>query len=123
MKKILFIEDEESLQRAMGSMLEQNKLQILKALNGDEGLAIAKKEMPDLILLDLILPKKNGFEVLGELKKDPGTKDIPIIVLTNLEGSTDIERALALGATTYLVKANYALEDVMAKIESVLEHR
>ena len=123
MKKILFIEDEESLQRAMGSMLEQNKLQILKALNGDEGLAIAKKEMPDLILLDLILPKKNGFEVLVELKKDPGTKDIPIIVLTNLEGSTDIERALALGATTYLVKANYALEDVMAKIESVLEHR
>jgi len=123
MKKILFIEDEESLQRAMGSMLEQNKLQILKALNGDEGLAIAKKEMPDLILLDLILPKKNGFEVLGELKKDPGTKGIPIIVLTNLEGSTDIERALALGATTYLVKANYALEDVMAKIESVLEHR
>ena len=123
MKKILFIEDEESLQRAMGSMLEQKKLEILKALNGEDGLNIAKKETPDLILLDLILPKKNGFEVLGELKKDPGTKDIPIIVLTNLEGSTDIERALALGATTYLVKANYTLEDIMAKIESVLEHK
>ncbi|KKT42054.1 hypothetical protein A2W54_03405 [Candidatus Giovannonibacteria bacterium RIFCSPHIGHO2_02_43_13] len=123
MKKILFIEDEESLQRAMGSMLEQKKMQILKALNGEDGLNIAKKETPDLILLDLILPKKNGFEVLGELKKDPGTKDIPIIVLTNLEGSTDIERALALGATTYLVKANYTLEDIMAKIESVLEHK
>ena len=123
MKKILFIEDEESLQRAMGSMLEQKKMQILKALNGEDGLNIAKKETPDLILLDLILPKKNGFEVLGELKKDPGTKDIPIIVLTNLEGSSDIERALALGATTYLVKANYALEDIMMKIESVLEHK
>ena len=123
MKKILFIEDEESLQRAMGSMLEQKKMQILKALNGEDGLNIAKKETPDLILLDLILPKKNGFEGLGELKKDPGTKDIPIIVLTNLEGSTDIERALALGATTYLVKANYTLEDIMAKIESVLEHK
>ncbi|KKT42124.1 MAG: Response regulator receiver protein [Candidatus Giovannonibacteria bacterium GW2011_GWA2_44_13b] len=123
MKKILFIEDEESLQRAMGSMLEQKKLEILKALNGEEGLVVAKKETPDLILLDLILPKKNGFEVLGELKKDPATKDIPIIVLTNLEGSSDIERALALGATTYLVKANYALEDIMMKIESVLEHK
>ena len=123
MKKILFIEDEESLQRAMGSMLEQKKMQILKALNGEDGLNIAKKETPDLILLDLILPKKNGFEVLGELKKDPATKDIPIIVLTNLEGSSDIERALALGATTYLVKANYALEDIMMKIESVLEHK
>ncbi len=123
MKKILFIEDEESLQRAMGSMLEQKKLEILKALNGEEGLVVAKKETPDLILLDLILPKKNGFEVLGELKKDPATKGIPIIVLTNLEGSSDIERALALGATTYLVKANYALEDIMMKIESVLEHK
>ena len=107
----------------MGSMLEQKKLEILKALNGEEGLVVAKKETPDLILLDLILPKKNGFEVLGELKKDPATKDIPIIVLTNLEGSSDIERALALGATTYLVKANYALEDIMMKIESVLEHK
>lgn len=123
MKKILFIEDEESLQRSMGSMLEKKQLQILKALNGEEGLSIAKKELPDLILLDLILPKKNGFEVLGELKNDPATKDIPIIVLTNLEGSSDIERALALGATTYLVKANYALEDIMAKIEGVLEHK
>jgi len=104
-------------------MLEKKQLQILKALNGEEGLSIAKKELPDLILLDLILPKKNGFEVLGELKNDPATKDIPIIVLTNLEGSSDIERALALGATTYLVKANYALEDIMAKIEGVLEHK
>ena len=75
-----------------------------------------------MILLDLILPKKSGFEVLEELKKDPATKNIPVIVLTNLEGSSDVERALSLGATTYLVKANYNLSDVLGKIELVLNH-
>ena len=122
MKKILFIEDEEALQRTMGEMLEQNSYSILKALDGEAGLKMAKKELPDLILLDLILPKKNGFEVLVELKKDPATKNIPVIVLTNLEGSSDVERALSLGAMTYLVKANYNLSDVLGKIELILNH-
>ena len=122
MKKILFIEDEEALQRAMGDAMESNGYKLIKALDGEIGLATALKEQPDLILLDLILPKKNGFEVLGELKKDPATKNIPVIVLTNLEGSNDVEQALSLGATTYLVKANYNLEDVLGKIERVLNH-
>lgn len=122
MKKILFVEDEESLQKSMSSMLDKEHYQIFSALDGEVGLMVAKKELPDLILLDLILPKKNGFEVLTELKADPSTKNIPIIVLTNLEGSADVERALTSGATTYLVKANYTLQDVLAKIESVLEH-
>ena len=121
MKKILFVEDEEALQRAMGDMLEQNGYQVFKATDGEKGLVVAKKEIPNLILLDLILPRKNGFEVLGELKKDPATRQIPVIVLTNLEGSEDIERALSLGATTYLVKANYNLSDVLVKIESAMK--
>ncbi len=123
MKKILFIEDEEALQRSMGKMLEQQQYQVFKATDGEEGMAMAKKEMPDLILLDLILPKKNGFEVLAALKKEPETKNVPIIVLTNLEGSADVERALTSGATTYLVKANYTLQDIVSKIESVLAHK
>lgn len=122
MKKILFVEDEESLQRAATNMLEQKGYQTVKALNGEAGLSLAKQENPDLILLDLVLPRKSGFEVLAELKSDPATKNIPIIVLTNLEGSADVEKALSLGATTYLVKANYNLEDVLVKIESVLSH-
>ncbi|KKT29141.1 hypothetical protein A3G55_04585 [Candidatus Giovannonibacteria bacterium RIFCSPLOWO2_12_FULL_44_25] len=122
MKKILFIEDEEALQRTMGEMLEQNSYSILKALDGEAGLKMAKKELPDLILLDLILPKKNGFEVLEELKKDSATKNIPVAVLTNLEGSAEVERALALGATTYLVKANYKPDELLAKIEVILNH-
>ncbi len=122
MKKILFIEDEESMQRAMGDMLEHNGYQVIKALDGEDGLASAARNLPDLILLDLIIPKKNGFEVLANLKKDPITKNIPVIVLTNLEGSADVERALSLGATTYLVKANYNLEDILTKITGVLNH-
>ena len=122
MKKILFIEDEEALQRSMGDMLEQNGYEVIRALDGESGLEMAKKEAPDLILLDLILPKKNGFEVLEEIKKDQSAKNIPVIVLTNLEGSAEIERALSLGATTYLVKANYKLDDVLNKIEIILNH-
>ena len=117
MKKILFVEDEEALQRAMGEMLEQKGFNVVRAMDGEIGLALTKKELPDLVLLDLILPKKNGFEVLMEIKKDPATKNIPVIVLTNLEGSEDIEKALSLGATTYLVKANYNLSDILGKIE------
>lgn len=122
MRKILFIEDEESLQKAMGDMLESKGYSALRALDGEAGLGAARKEMPDLILLDLILPKKNGFEVLEELKKDQSTKNIPVIVLTNLEGSAEVERALSLGATTYLVKANYKLGELLSKIEVVLDH-
>lgn len=122
MRKILFIEDEESLQKAMGDMLESKGYSALRALDGESGLMAAKKEMPDLILLDLILPKKNGFEVLSELKQDPATKNIPVAILTNLEGSAEIEKALSLGATTYLVKANYKLEEFLAKIEAILNH-
>lgn len=121
MKKILFIEDEPTLQKTVGEILSQEGFTILEALDGEAGLAIAKKEKPDLILLDLILPKKNGFEVLGELKQDQETAQIKVIVLTNLESSKDVEKALALGATNYLVKANYDLEEVVAKVKELLQ--
>ena len=121
MKKILFVEDEPSLQKAVGELLRQEGFQIFSALDGAEGLEIAKKEKPDLILLDLILPKKDGFEVLQELKADNDLKNIPVIILTNLEGTGDVEKAINLGATTYLVKANYELEDVVRKIKEFLK--
>jgi len=123
MKKILFIEDEEALQRTMGDMLKEHGYKLFSALDGDAGIALAKDTMPDLILLDLVLPKKDGFEVLEHLRKDPTTKDIPVMVLTNLVEGADVERVLSLGATTYLVKANYSLQDIFAKIQAVLNHR
>ena len=120
MKKILFVEDEPTLQKAVSEILTQEGFKIFGALDGEAGLELIKKERPDLVLLDLILPKKDGFEVLKEMKEDQGLKEIPVIVLTNLEGMGDVEKALSLGATTYLVKANYELDDVVKRIKQIL---
>src|SRR3989344_4007492 len=119
MKKILFIEDEEALQKVVKETLEKNGYDVFSALDGKEGIKVAKIERPDLILLDLILPQKDGFEVMKALKESPNTAAIPVIVLTNLEGSADIEKALSLGARTYLVKSNYSLDDVLLKVKNV----
>lgn len=121
MKKILFIEDEPALQRAIGKILVDGGYTTLSALDGETGVQLAKKELPDLILLDLVLPKKDGFEVIRELKNDISTAHIPIIILSNLETGRDVERAVALGATTYLIKTNYTLEEVLEKIRNMLE--
>ncbi len=121
MKKILFVEDEPTLQKAVGEILTQEGFRVFSALDGEKGLELIKKENPDLVLLDLILPKKDGFEVLKEIKENEKLKDMPVIVLTNLEGIGDVEKALSLGATTYLIKANYELDDVVNKIKETLK--
>lgn len=120
MKKILFIEDESVLQKTFEKALRAEGYDIISALDGEGGLKLAQTQKPDLILLDLILPRLNGFEVLKKLKEDPQTKEIPVIILTNLEGMSDIDKALELGATTYLVKVNYSLEEVIKKIKKIL---
>jgi DNA-binding response OmpR family regulator len=120
-KKILIIEDEVALQKTLGDFLKQDGYQVLNAFDGEEGLKAAKANQPDLILLDLVLPKMHGFELLQALKKEASTKDIPIIVLTNLEALGDIEKALELGATNYLVKASYTLEEIAGKIKKLLK--
>lgn len=119
-KKILFIEDDGALQQAAGYMLEREGYIALSALDGDTALRVAKNEHPDLILLDLVLPKRSGFEVLKELKKDPELGKIPVIILSNLESNDDINKALEFGGTTYLVKSNYRLEEIIVKIKNAL---
>lgn len=116
-KTILLIEDEANLQKLLGEQLEEQNFTVLHALNGEIGIKKALEHRPNLILLDLILPKKNGFEVLRDLKANQATKDIPVIILTNLENASEIQKALALGATTYLVKTNYQLEEIIKKIK------
>ncbi|MFH1643044.1 MAG: response regulator [Patescibacteria group bacterium] len=120
-KKILIIEDESSLQKTLGESLSQEGYVIISALDGEIGLKMATRGKPNLILLDLILPKMNGFDVLKALKANPETKSIPVIILTNLEDMRDIEKVLELGATTYLVKANYSLAEITEKIKQVFE--
>lgn len=119
-KKILFVEDEPALQKALSDSLTGNGYEMIQALDGDIGLRLAAEKKPDLILLDLILPQKNGFEVLERLRQNPETAQLPVIVLTNLEGMEEVEHALRLGATTYLVKSNYSLEEVLRKVKQAL---
>jgi len=121
MRKILFIEDEAALQEALGEALRQKGFKVIKALDGDSGLRLAKSENPDLILLDLVLPYKEGFEVLQDLKADKKTESIPVIVLTNLEGVKDVDRALQAGATTYLIKTQYNIEEIIANVKKTLK--
>jgi len=121
MKKILFIEDESALHKTIGEVLTQQGYEMISALDGEIGLRLAQTKKPDLILLDLILPKIDGFEVLKQLKEDEKTKDILVIVLTNLEGMQDVERAIKMGASTYLVKSNYNLEEVVEKIKNAFD--
>ncbi len=121
-KKILFIEDESALQKSLGDLLREKGIEVISAVDGKTGLRLAKESLPDLILLDLILPRMHGLEVLKELKEDEKTKDIPVIILTNLENINDIEKAIELGATTYLVKANYSLEEIAEKVKKALEY-
>jgi DNA-binding response OmpR family regulator len=120
MKTILFIEDESALQKTFGDMLTHEGYEMISALNGEAGLRLAQEKKPDLILLDLILPKVHGLEVLKKLKQNPETKEIPIVILTNLEDMESVEKALRLGAVTYLVKASYTLEEVLEKIKNSL---
>lgn len=120
MSKILFVEDEPTLQKTLSDVLAKEGYEIKTASDGEEGLVSAKEFKPDIILLDLILPKKDGFAVLKELKADEELKYTPVIVLTNLEGTADVEKVLELGATTYLVKANYDLNEVVAKVKQAL---
>ncbi len=119
-KKILFIEDEPSLQQTLGEILHQEGFETISALDGLDGLERLKEDKPDLILLDLILPKLDGFEVLKKIKANPATANIPVIVLTNLESAEDVNKAIELGATTYLVKANYEIDDVIDKVKQSL---
>ena len=120
MKTILFIEDEGALQKTLGDVLSKEGYKILAALDGEVGARLAKEKTPDLILLDLVLPKMTGLEVLKQLRGDEETKDIPVIVLTNSEDMQDIQQVMDLGATTYLVKSNYELQEVVQRVKTAL---
>jgi two-component system alkaline phosphatase synthesis response regulator PhoP len=120
-KKILFIEDEMRLHKNFEELFKTEDFELISSYDGESGLKLAEETTPDLILLDLILPRKNGFEVLKEIKSNPRLSNIPVIVLTNVGGVQDIERALSLGAHVYLEKANCSLDDILGKIKETLK--
>jgi len=121
MKKILFVEDEKRLQETMEVALKEAGYNVFTALDGEEAIKIVDSEKLDLVLLDLILPKKDGFDVLEHMKKNGLMNSVPVIILTNLEEKFDIEKAMAYGVRAYLVKANYHPKEIVEKINEVLK--
>lgn len=119
-KRVLIIEDEPTLQSALTRTLKDEGFEPLSAYDGVEGIEKAKEEKPDVILLDIVLPKKDGFTVARTLNEDTDTKHIPVIALTNLGAPEDIERMLECGVKNYLVKSSHSLEEVAQKIKEVL---
>ena len=123
MTKILVVEDEEILRTALGEELKQEGFTVVDAKDGIEGLEKASSENPDLILLDLVMPRLDGIATLRQLKENTGTQNIPVVILTNLSDYDKVSDALSLGAMDYLVKANYRLEELVTKIKAVLERK
>lgn len=119
--KILLIEDDPFLLSMYSTKFEIEKFKVVSANDGEKGLKAAKVEDPDIILLDIMMPKMNGFEVLEGLKADEKTKNIPVILLTNLNQKDEIERGLALGANDYLIKAHFMPSEVVDKIKEIIK--
>ena len=119
-RRILLAEDDRFLRKAAEAALTRHGFTVLVAADGDEALARAREGAPELILLDLIMPGRNGFEVLQALKSDPATKAVPVIVLSNLGQEGDVQRALSLGAVAYCIKANLSLQGLVRQVEGVL---
>lgn len=120
-KKILFIEDEMRLQNTMKSVLESAGYDVSVAFDGEVGIKAMEDKKPDLVLLDLILPKKDGYDVLEFMKSKVELASVPVIVLTNLEEKFDIEKTMSYNVCAYLVKTNYTPKEIAGKIREVLK--
>ncbi len=120
-KKILIVEDDKFLRELIAQKLIKEGYDIAEAVDGEKGIKSVKEEKPDLILLDLILPGIDGFEVLAEIKEDPVLSQIPVIILSNLGQKDDIERGLKIGAVDYLIKAHFTPGEIIEKIKAVLK--
>ncbi|MCP6719274.1 MAG: response regulator [Patescibacteria group bacterium] len=120
-KKILIVEDDKFLRELISRKLNDEGFEVLEAVDGEEGIKKIKEEKPDLILLDLILPSIDGFEVLSRMKEDPSLSSIPVIILSNLGQKEEVEKGLKLGATDYLIKAHFTPREIIEKIKNVLK--
>ncbi len=119
--KIMVIEDDKFLLKAYEIKFKQSNISAILAKDGATGLSLAEKESPSLIILDLMLPKMNGFEVLEKLKRSETLKNIPVIAVSNLGQKKDMDRAMELGAKEYLIKTNFSLDEIIEKIKKYLD--
>lgn len=119
-KTILLVEDDEFLAELYATKLNLEGFEVLLASDGEKGLKMIKESKPDLVLLDIILPKMDGFEVLANAKQDPEASKIPVILLTNLSQKDEVKKGLELGAKDYLIKAHFMPSEVVKKIKQTI---
>lgn len=120
MKKIIIIEDEEILLNLLKKKLIQENYQVISATDGQKGLDKIRTEVPDLILLDIVMPKKGGFEVMEELNQDAQLKNIPVIIISNSGQPVELDRIKELGVTDWLIKTNFSPQEVVNKVKKYL---
>jgi len=117
---ILLVEDDKFLRELLVRKLETVGFKISTAVDGNEALKKVKEELPELVLLDLVLPGVDGFDILKEIKEDSATSKIPVIILSNLGQREEVERGLKLGADDYLIKAHFTPDEIITKITNLL---
>lgn len=120
-KKILIIEDDEFFRELIAKKLKSSGFGVFEAIDGQKGIEKAKEIKPDLVLLDLLLPNVDGFEVLTTLKQNTETLSIPVIILSNLDSKEDIEKGLKSGASDFMIKSQFDLDEVIEKIKSLIK--
>ena len=121
MQKILIVEDDKFLRDLLKAKLEKDSnFSVVSAIDGEEGIKKIEEEKPDIVLLDLILPNMDGFDVLENIKGNPNISKTKVIVLSNLGQEEDLEKAISLGAKDYLVKAHFTLDEIIVKIKKYL---
>jgi len=118
---LLLVEDDSFLSNIYKTKFEMEGFEVMAAADGEAGLALAKSKRVDVILLDILLPKLDGFTVLKELKADKNVKDVPVILLTNLGQKDDVNKGLELGAADYLIKAHFKPSETVAKVRKIIE--
>ena len=121
MPKILIVEDDPFLAEMYLTKLSQEKFEVELATDGKEALKKAEVVMPDVMLLDIVLPKMDGFEVIEKMKKNPALRNIKIVALTNLGQKEEVERGLELGVADYIVKAHFTPTEVINKVRQILK--
>lgn len=122
-KKVMWIEDDPILNDIMTRWLARYSVNIVHATNGTDGLEIMRKELPDILLLDIMLPDIDGFTILERMNNDPDLKDIPVILFSNLSHQDDIDKGYKLGASRYIVKSTVFLENLATEIKNVLREK
>jgi len=120
-KKILIVEDDKFLRELIVKKMSNEGYEVVEAADGEQGLQKIKEDKPDLILLDLILPGIDGFEVLAQKKEDPFIAAIPVIVLSNLGQKEDVDKGLNLGAVDYLIKAHFTPGEIIEKVRNIIK--